>query len=560
MEQPLPTPDVPATGFEAGHAALSRGHWAEARHAFEAAFAHEATPETLEGLATAAYWQGDGGALLAAREEAYRLYQKRGDRRSAARVATQLALEYEAGRGESAISNGWLRRAHRLLEGLPPSPEHAWLALWEGHLALLYQGDRARARKLIAEGGALGRSLGLSDVETMSRALEGIAMVSEGHVAEGMSRLDETTTAAVAGELDDLGVAGNACCYVLTACEQVRDYDRAAQWHDRVRNYFRRWHGATALTYCRRHYAEILLWRGAWAEAEAELEAMTRELPAFAPAALPEAAVRLAELRRRQGRTEDARTILAGLGAHPLALLCRAAMDLDAGDAAAAVSKVERCFRMLPAEDLVDRSGGLEILVRAHALRGEHEKAGAALEELAAIAEAADTDGLRAAAAEATGSLAAAGGDGEAACRSFDDALDRYDRAGALFEAARVRRQLADVLKGQGHAEAAERKARAALEAFEQLGAAQEVKRVMDFLRGKPAAGAKAPAPVSGLTGREAEVLHLIAEGKSNASIAEQLFLSEHTVKRHVANILTKLKLPSRAAAAAHAARQTAAR
>jgi len=555
MEQPIPLENVAATDFDAGRAALSKGQWAEARHAFEAAFAHEATPETLEGLATAAYWQGDGGALFAAREEAYRLYQKRGDNRSAARVATLLALEYEAGRGESAISNGWLRRAHRLLEGLEPTPEHAWLALWEGHLALLYHGDRAKARRLIEEGGSLGRALGLSDVETMSRALEGIAMVSEGHVAEGMSRLDETTTAAVAGELDDLGVAGNACCYVLTACEQVRDYDRAAQWHDRVRNYFRRWHGATALTFCRRHYAEILLWRGAWAEAEAELEAMARELPAFAPAALPEATVRLAELRRRQGRTEDAKELLTGLGSHPLALLCRAAMDLDAGDAAAAVSKVERCFRVLPGEDIVERAGGLELLVRAYALRDEHEKAGAALEELSAIAEAADTDGLRAAAAEATGALAAAGGECEAACRSFDDALDRYDRAGALFEAARVRHELAKVLKAQGHGEAAERKARAALEAFERLGAAHAAGRVMDFLRGKPAAGTRPSSPVAGLSGREAEVLHLIAEGKSNASIAERLFLSEHTVKRHVANILTKLKLPSRAAAAAHAAR-----
>jgi DNA-binding NarL/FixJ family response regulator len=60
---------------------------------------------------------------------------------------------------------------------------------------------------------------------------------------------------------------------------------------------------------------------------------------------------------------------------------------------------------------------------------------------------------------------------------------------------------------------------------------------------------------VSGLSARETEVLHLIAEGLSNGQIAERLFLSEHTVKRHVANILTKLKLPSRTAAAAHAAR-----
>lgn len=61
----------------------------------------------------------------------------------------------------------------------------------------------------------------------------------------------------------------------------------------------------------------------------------------------------------------------------------------------------------------------------------------------------------------------------------------------------------------------------------------------------------------SALTMRENEVVALIADGKSNAAIAAELSLSEHTVKRHVANILLKLDLPSRAAAAAFAARQT---
>jgi pimeloyl-ACP methyl ester carboxylesterase/DNA-binding CsgD family transcriptional regulator len=59
----------------------------------------------------------------------------------------------------------------------------------------------------------------------------------------------------------------------------------------------------------------------------------------------------------------------------------------------------------------------------------------------------------------------------------------------------------------------------------------------------------------SPLTAREAEVLRLVATGMSNREIAGTLVLSEHTVHRHVANILGKLSLSSRAAAAAHAAR-----
>jgi DNA-binding CsgD family transcriptional regulator len=53
------------------------------------------------------------------------------------------------------------------------------------------------------------------------------------------------------------------------------------------------------------------------------------------------------------------------------------------------------------------------------------------------------------------------------------------------------------------------------------------------------------------LSARERQVLGLVADGLSNAAIAEALRLSDHTVKRHVANILLKLDLPTRAAAAA---------
>jgi ATP/maltotriose-dependent transcriptional regulator MalT len=547
--------EPPSDVLAAARAALAHGDWAEARKGFEAALRAEETPEALEGLATAAYWLSDGPGVFSAQERAYSLYHKRGDRRGAARMATDLAVLYEANRAESAVSNGWLQRANRQLEGLEPGAEHAWLRFWEAHLILLYRNETVEARRRVTEAMALGRTLGLADVLTMGLALEGMALVSEGHIDEGMRRLDETTTAALAGELERLSAAGNACCYVLSACEQVRDYDRALQWLDRIRDYFRRWQAPTALTFCRRHYAEALIWRGQWAEAESELGAMTREFAAFAPASIPEARVRLAELRRRQGRCDEAHALLAGLESHPLALLARAAMDLERGDASSAVGLVQRCFRQLSADDIVDCSGGLEVLVRAHAALGEAEKAGEALEHLHALAEAAGTDGLRAAAAEAAGVLSASGGELEAARRSFEDSLDRYERAGAAFEGARTRRQLASVLRSLGREDAARREAAAAKAAFVKLGARHEVERVDAFLC-EGSTEAKAPAAeVGGLSRREVEVLHLVAQGLSNAEIAERLFLSEHTVKRHVANILSKLKLPSRAAAAAHAAR-----
>jgi DNA-binding CsgD family transcriptional regulator len=60
----------------------------------------------------------------------------------------------------------------------------------------------------------------------------------------------------------------------------------------------------------------------------------------------------------------------------------------------------------------------------------------------------------------------------------------------------------------------------------------------------------------SGLTARELEVLTLVADGLSDAEIAARLYLSPHTVHRHLANIRSKLGLSSRAAVAAYAVRR----
>jgi pimeloyl-ACP methyl ester carboxylesterase/DNA-binding CsgD family transcriptional regulator len=75
-------------------------------------------------------------------------------------------------------------------------------------------------------------------------------------------------------------------------------------------------------------------------------------------------------------------------------------------------------------------------------------------------------------------------------------------------------------------------------------------------IKSPPASASEAGAgAVDELSAREREVLGLVARGLSDAQIAERLVLSPHTVHRHVANILAKLRLPTRAAAAAAAGR-----
>jgi DNA-binding NarL/FixJ family response regulator len=535
-------------------AALECGNWESARDQF-AVLAAEEVPEAIEGLNAARACLADPAAGPDSLEKAYRLYRERNDRVGAARVAIELAVEYEACRDERAVSSGWLERARRLLDGLEPRPEHALLAVWEAHLALLYWNDVPKARHLIAEGLALSRSLALHDLEMLALGLEGVVLVRDGDIAAGMRRLDEVTTAVVAGELLDPMTAGNASCYLLTACEQVGDYDRLAQWFERVRAHFVQWRYRPGLSFCRNHLVAVLLWRGAWQEAEAEIEALRREVSAFAPGYVAEATIRLAELRRRQGRLDEAETLFASVDDRAYSSLGRAAVAMDRGDAASAADLADRFLRRLPPEDRIERVPGLALLVRACLALRRSEGAESALDELRSLAAAAGTEAMRAAVRSAEGAVATHAGEHDAARRHFEDAVDLYERSGSAFETGRARLGLARVLTALGRREAAEREARAALDGFERIGAAGEAERAAALLRAMERPPAANPPVVPGLSRRETEVLGLVAQGMSNAEIAERLFLSDHTVKRHVANILTKLDLPSRAAAAAHAAR-----
>jgi len=532
--------------------------WAEARACFEAALARQTSAEALEGLSLAAWWLDDAATMFETRQRAYGLYRRRGDACSAGRLATLLGIDYYQFRGEAAIGNGWFRRAHRLLEELPPAAEHGWLWIWEGQIALLVGNDPATARRLGCEAAELGRSLGLVDVEMTGLGLEGLALVTEGEIAAGMARLDEATTAAVGGEMSVPNAIGATCCYLIYACERVRDFDRAAQWCDKVQEFCRevRWSSLFAL--CRTHHASVLLWQGAWSEAEAELEAATRELEATRPGNVANGIVRLAELRRRQGRMDDAQALLERVRFSPHALFGLAALALDRGNAADALDLVHRFLRHLPQENRTDRAAAFELAVRAQSALGRTDDAHAAVLELEVLADALATDPMRASVALAHGVLVAAEGDSPAARRHLEDAVDLFERAGAPFEAACARLELGDVLAGLGRRDLALHEAHAAHQALSSMGAALEAGRAVALLGnlGEPTPTRRGRGEsVFGLSARELEVLGLVAQGLSNQRIAAALVLSEHTVRRHVANILRKLDVPSRAAAAALAAR-----
>jgi LuxR family maltose regulon positive regulatory protein len=270
-----------------------------------------------------------------------------------------------------------------------------------------------------------------------------------------------------------------------------------------------------------------------------------------------EGLVRLGELRRRQGKLNEAMALFERAGTHSLASLGRAMVMFDRDDFKTTVELAERHLRRLPSQNRTERAAALELLIRAQVQVGQLDEARQSLTELAAIARAANTDALRASASLAAGLLDGASRDSKSARRHLEDAVDLYEKSRAPFETGRARLALARVLADLGRLDAAVNEARRAVDDLTPLHADLELARARSILEALE--GEKPPGGVStergGLTSRELEVLRLISDGLNNQAIADRLFISEHTVHRHVANTLTKLNVSSRSAAVAHAAR-----
>jgi LuxR family maltose regulon positive regulatory protein len=208
---------IHTTSLDVGWAALKNGNWEGARTAFEESLAAGETPEALEGMGWVGHMLNADGLTFDARERAYSLYVEHGDKSSAARIAAYLAADHLLFRGEPAVANGWLQRAHSLLAGLDPGVDHGWLAIHEGHIAIALDEDTAKARRLGARAVELGRAFGAPELEMLGLGLEGRALVSDGELEEGLRRLDEATTLALAGEASLLYCVAWACCFLISA-------------------------------------------------------------------------------------------------------------------------------------------------------------------------------------------------------------------------------------------------------------------------------------------------------------------------------------------------------
>ena len=294
-----------------------------------------------------------------------------------------------------------------LVEGEPSSVAAAWVSVLRAQFALAdHDPDSAQAES--AHAVAVAREVGAVDVEMVALSVNGLALVSAGEIEDGMRRLDAAAAAALGGEMTDADSIETVCCHMIDACKLVRDLERAKEWCLRVRDIATRFADRQMFSICRTAYADVLLWHGDWERADEELTAAIAELGALRPGRDIDPLARLAELRRRQGRTSEAEELLPRVESHRFHALLTGLLALDRGDIETAVDAAARFLRRVGEADRFERVAGLDLLVRAAVAGADEASARKAADEMAAIAAACPNAPLRAAALLAEGRVAAA--------------------------------------------------------------------------------------------------------------------------------------------------------
>lgn len=546
--------------LQAGREAYGRQDWSGACAQLSAALS--ITPlagEDLERLAISAYLVGRDGMSLDAWTRAHHEFLNAGNVPRAARCAFWMVLDLVT-KGEVARANGWLARAEHVLDDAQADcPERGLILLLLARLRLR-AGDIEAVSDMASQATDLVRRFDDPELTAFSRLLRAQLQMRLGERHAAVTLFDEVMVAATVGDVSPIGI-GVLYCAVIEGCTLLFDVARAREW-------------TTALTawcdsqpemvpfrgQCLVHRTELMRlsgdWSGALDEAMRACRWLTQGPEAPHPAAsqddappfrVPAGAAfyQLAELHRMRGdftQADAAYREASRFGHSPepgLALL-----RLAQGQPAVAAASVRRMLEQkqnpfLRAQVL---AAAVDVFIAVADVAAAREAATA----LSQMASGGDALYLNALGTQALGSVLLAEGDLAAALGTLRTSWMSWQELQAPYEAARIRVLLGCCYRSVGDEDAAELEFDAASRVFERLEARPDLER-LEKLR-EPAHEAKAP-----LTQREREVMVLVATGKTNRAIAEELAISERTVDRHVSNILTKLGLPSRTAATAYA-------
>jgi DNA-binding CsgD family transcriptional regulator/tetratricopeptide (TPR) repeat protein len=518
--------------------------WASAYQAF--LLADQETPlaaEDLELLALAAYLVGRDEDYLNTLERAYHAYCEMHQHRRAVRCAFWLGFRLLM-RNETSRANGWLARGRRLLEhDTHTCAEHGILLLPVVEHRI-ESGDYKSAYAAATEAAAIGENCGDADLIACARHQQGRIRLLQGQVEAGLALFDETMLAVIADELSPM-VTGLMYCSVIAACQEVYALDRTREWTVAMAQWCEGQPDMVAFAgVCQVHRAEIMQLQGAWPGAIEVARRACARSQGIDQRATAAAYYQQAEVHRLKGEFAAAEEAYrnasqSGRDPQPGFALLRYAQGRIAAATAAIRSAVGTTT------DQLKRMGLLPAYVEIMLAAGEVENARNACRELEDLARSVDTGVPDAMAAQARGAVELAEGDARAAIGSLRQALDVWQRIEAPYAVARVRELIALACRALGDEDGASLEIGAARSIFDRLGAAPDLGRIDSLTK-----GASNPHP---LTPRELQVLRLVSVGKTNATIAAELFLSERTIERHLSNIFTKLDLSTRTAATAWA-------
>ena len=501
--------------------------------------------DDLERQATSAYLRGEDDATESLWIQAHNEYLQRGDLPRAARCISWLVLDL-FNRREWARGNGWLARGLHLLEPIGDCGALGLLLVLatRDHLR---QGDIDAAAQTGTRAFELARRFNDAELHVFSRLTLALVHTRRGQPKEAASLFDEIMVGVTVDDVSPIAV-GVVYCAVIDACRSLFDLSRAREWTTALDRWCATQPNVVAFRgKCLVHRTEILRLSGAWSQALVEAEeacawsgAHENSFRYPAGAAFYE----LAELHRLRGDVDAATTAYRRASEHGqapepgLSLL-----QFAQGKQDVAVTTIRRL--------LGERQGSVsraEVLLAASEILasvGDVANARKAADELARMREQMQAPGLRALAAHAAGAVCLAEGDLAASLNHLREAWMVWQELEIPYQAARVRVLLGQACQQSGDQVAAEFEFDAARQFFQRVSAQPDIDR-LDRLR-------RRPGKTDVLSGRELQVIQLLATGKTNREIARQLSISERTVDRHVSNILLKLNLPTRSAATAYA-------
>jgi DNA-binding NarL/FixJ family response regulator len=510
-----------------------------------AAVAEPLEVDDLERLASAAYLAGLSDESRTAWINAHERCAHVGDVARAVRCAFWLAFALLNG-GDLARGGGWVDRAQRLLDDRKIDCVERGYLRYAAAMRATFSGDVRTGYEAFHAAAEIGVLFHDPELAALARIGEGRCLIYLDRVDEGVSLLDEGMVAIEANDVSAIAI-GDAYCTAIEGCTELFDVRRAHTWTAALS----RWvDGQPELMLyrgqCLIHRAEMLYLRGDWDAAADQIEQAHRRLadPVGHPA-LGTAAYLRGDLHRLRGQDRAAEAdfqLASELGRDPQPGL--ALLRLATGKVEAAAASIRRAYH--EAGDPISRArlaaGYIEITIAG----GDVAAARSAADELATVAGMLGQPLPSALHLQVLGAVLLAEDQPAPALSALRQALAGWRELDAAYEAARTQMLIAAACRAVGDNDGAEMELAGAIPVFDRLHA------VRDGAAAR--AGLQLTArPSSGLTSREEEVLVHIAKGLTNRQIAERLVVSEKTVATHVGHILTKLGLPSRAAATAYA-------